>query len=544
MANETLYLRWRSQTFDDVVGQAHVTRTLRNACRAGRVAHAYLFSGPRGTGKTSVARILAKALNCQGEGDERPCNQCDACRAISEGRYLDLIEIDGASNRGIDEIRDLREKVNFRPNQGRYKVYIIDEVHMLTREAFNALLKTLEEPPDYVIFVFATTEVWRVPATIRSRCQRFDFRPIKADLIEARLRQICEAEHYGHDDAALALIARQATGSMRDAISMLDQIVSVGEGMVTADLLREVLGTAPDEAAETLLGLVLDGNLAEALEFLEGLASEGLDMQQFVRDLLELTRALLLVRLGVQPEGVLSPEAVARLAQSARDLEVNTLRHVAGALAQAADQVRHGHLPQLPLELAMVDISGLLNRPIPHPAEAAAPVVPKAPPAVRPHALPDRQGEQRQEPATAGPVRQQEEPPSLERARKMWPKVAAKVHRRDRTLEALLRSSEPCGLEGDTLTIAFAYPFHHACLGGTEEERVLAQAVAEVLGRSLRIVRVVQAPGTAVERQADSDAAGEPKEIPVDEDPLYQVARELGGRVRVIDDGGSTDEQA
>ena len=246
MASQALYRKWRSRTFEDIVAQDHVTHTLANALHSGRIAHAYLFTGPRGTGKTSTARLLAKAANCLGPEDgPRPCNQCPICQAVDEGRLIDLIEIDAASNRGIDEIRDLREKVNFRPNEARYKVYVIDEVHMLTNEAFNALLKTLEEPPGHVIFVLATTEPHKIPATVLSRCQRFDFRRIPAADIVGRLRYIAEQEGILVKDDALAFIARQATGSLRDAISLLDQLVAYGEETVSVEQVQQILGLVP-----------------------------------------------------------------------------------------------------------------------------------------------------------------------------------------------------------------------------------------------------------------------------------------------------------
>ncbi|MCB0122259.1 MAG: DNA polymerase III subunit gamma/tau, partial [Caldilineaceae bacterium] len=225
---QALYRKWRSQTFDQVVGQEHVITTLRNALRDNRVAHAYLFAGPRGTGKTSIARILAKALNCTAPEGERPCDQCPTCVAITEGRMLDLIEIDAASNNSVDDIRDLRDKVNFRPSEGRFKVYIIDEVHMLSISAFNALLKTLEEPPPHARFMLATTEPHKIPATILSRCQRFDLRRIAVPEIVNHLHYIAKEEGFTAEDEALTAIARGAQGCMRDAISLLDQMLSYG----------------------------------------------------------------------------------------------------------------------------------------------------------------------------------------------------------------------------------------------------------------------------------------------------------------------------
>ncbi|MHB0875366.1 MAG: DNA polymerase III subunit gamma/tau [Anaerolineae bacterium] len=562
MGQETLYLKWRPRDFDEVVGQTHVTRTLRNACRSGRIAHAYLFAGPRGTGKTSVARILAKAINCIAPAEQRPCNQCHVCAEVNQGRFLDLIEIDGASNRGIDEIRDLREKVTFRPNEGAYKVYIIDEVHMLTREAFNALLKTLEEPPSFVVFVFATTEVWRIPATIRSRCQRFDFRPIRLELLEARLRQISDADSIARDDRALSLIARQSTGSMRDAVSMLDQIASVGEGMVTAELVRSVLGTAPDEAAEQLLSMLLEGELAPALELLSQLSAEGFDMRQFGQDFLQLARAMLLVRLGVRPEADVPAETLARLNDLGQSLETEALLDLTRLMGQASEQVRHGQLPQLPLELALVQASARFQRqaapqPAPELTRTARPPT-SAPGTVRQAPSASQQQAPSQQPAfrQAPPERRSsaEMPPArspaaeatltLERLRKVWPKVTAKVRQRDRTLEALLRSTEPMALADGTATVAFTYPFHRACFEEDEGRRLLIQAIRDATGEEVKLSLAVVSPGSRTAAAAPSGAeTAKDKPLAIEDDPLYRSAiDELGGRVTVVDSGGEGGE--
>ncbi len=263
MAAQALYLKYRPQTFDEVVGQEPITRTLRNALRQGKIRHAYLFTGPRGTGKTTTARLLAKAVNCQAPEGKRPCNACPICVAINEGRLLDLIEIDAASNRGIDEIRDIREKVGFRPNEGRFKVYVLDEAHMLTEPAFNALLKTLEEPPPHVIFTLVTTDPHKIPATITSRCQRFDFKRIPLQTIVDRLGYIAEQEEIAVEPEALELIAYQGTGALRDAISLLDQLTSYGD-QITLDQVQMVLGTVAGEAASQLVTDLADGTWPEA----------------------------------------------------------------------------------------------------------------------------------------------------------------------------------------------------------------------------------------------------------------------------------------
>ncbi|MBC7260485.1 MAG: DNA polymerase III subunit gamma/tau, partial [Chloroflexi bacterium] len=268
MAAQALYRRWRSQTFAEIIGQEHVTQTLLNALRAGRIAHAYLFAGPRGTGKTSTARVLTKAVNCLDPQNGEPCNRCAICRSLNEGRSLDLIEIDAASNRGIDEIRALREKIAFAPSECRYKVYVIDEVHMLTNEAFNALLKTLEEPPPHAIFVLATTEPHKIPLTVLSRCQRFDFRRVSLSHLKQKLERICAQEGIRIQPAALDAIARYASGSFRDAESLLDQLASYGAEEISLEDVRRVLGTAPGEVISGMIQALVTRDVNTGLRLL------------------------------------------------------------------------------------------------------------------------------------------------------------------------------------------------------------------------------------------------------------------------------------
>ena len=260
LAYVALYRQWRPKRFSDLVGQTHVSRTLAQAIETGRVGHAYLFSGPRGTGKTSTAKILAKALNCAEGPTPEPCGDCESCRRVNEGTSMDVFEIDAASNRGIDEIRELRETIQFAPVSGRYKVYIIDEVHMLTAEAFNALLKTLEEPPAQVVFILATTEIHKVPATIQSRCQRYDFKRIAAEVIAARLRYVADQSGIAAEDAALFLIAQGAAGGLRDALSALDQCAALAETAVTEKLVRDILGLVGREHIEKCLRAIAAGD--------------------------------------------------------------------------------------------------------------------------------------------------------------------------------------------------------------------------------------------------------------------------------------------
>lgn len=295
MAYVALYRKWRPQGFDSLVGQEAVRTALTNALETGRIAHAYLFAGPRGTGKTSTAKILAKAVNCEHGPTPNPCNKCQNCVRINDGTSMDVFEIDAASNRGIDEIRDLREKVAFAPVNGRYKVYIIDEVHMLTTEAFNALLKTLEEPPAHVIFILATTEPHKIPATIHSRCQRFDFKRVTDSDIVKRLREVADGSGIAADDDALQLIAVQADGGMRDALSLLDQCGVMAE-RVSAETVRSVLGIVGREALRELVKAVGEGNVPKALELLEALLAGGKDVKQIITELAEYLRAVLLYK--------------------------------------------------------------------------------------------------------------------------------------------------------------------------------------------------------------------------------------------------------
>ena len=358
MAAQALYRKWRSQSFDDVVGQEHVTVTLRNAFRDGRMSHAYLFTGPRGTGKTSTARILAKAINCLAEDPAaRPCNECPICLAITEGRQLDLIEIDAASNRGIDEIRDLREKVGFRPNEARYKIYIIDEVHMLTKEAFNALLKTLEEPPPHAVFVLATTEPDRVPETVRSRCQRFDFRRIPTGEIVEHLAEILKAEGSEADTEALVAIARRSTGSMRDAVSLLDQLLSYGDARLTLARVEGVLGLVNAQTIGKLTDFLAAHDAAAGLALINHLVSDGVELGQLVDQIVAYLRGVLFMRVARAPEQLdLPQDVVAMMTRQAETLTpaaiLTALREFTEARAALRDQVPG--VPQLPIEMAFL----------------------------------------------------------------------------------------------------------------------------------------------------------------------------------------------
>lgn len=359
MPSQALYRKWRSQNFDEVVGQTHIVRTLRNALRDGRVAHAYLFTGPRGTGKTSTARILAKAVNCEAPVGERPCNHCAICRAVNEDRLLDLVEIDAASHTGVDAMREtVIDRINFRPTEARFRIYIIDEVHMLSTSSFNALLKTLEEPPPHVIFILATTDVQKVPATVISRCQRFDFHRIGAHETVQHLQAICQAEGRSAEPGALTAVARYATGSMRDAITLLDQLMAYGADPITVGQVEAMLGTVSSQAIGRLVGAIAAHDAAAGLTIIADLVDSGVELRELTRQTIETLRQLLLLQVGgpvveldVPPETRRELEAQARLLTRTRLLKAIRL------FTQASVDLRSNApgVPQLTLEMAVVE---------------------------------------------------------------------------------------------------------------------------------------------------------------------------------------------
>jgi DNA polymerase III subunit gamma/tau len=351
---QAFYRKWRPQTWDAVVGQEHIIQTLRNALAAGRIAHAYLFAGPRGTGKTSAARLLAKAVNCLAEDlPDRPCGHCSHCLAVNEGRFLDLIEIDAASNTSVEDVRDLRDKINFSPNLGRYKVYIIDEVHMLSTAAFNALLKTLEEPPAHAIFVLATTEVHKIPATVLSRCQRHEFRRIPVAKIVEFLKKQAQPEAIQVTDDALTLIARQSTGSLRDAISLLDQLASTGQA-ITLEMAQDVLGTAASQAVLDLVNALAAGQPAAGLDAIHATLDAGADPRQFARQIVDYVRSLLLIQSGNSESVDATVEVRSQMARHASHFSKTELLRMLRLFNEAAVETRASWQPALPLELAFL----------------------------------------------------------------------------------------------------------------------------------------------------------------------------------------------
>ena len=357
MEYQSLYRKWRPQTFEDIIGQKHITQTLINAISLNRISHAYIFSGPRGVGKTTTARILAKSLNCEKGPTPHPCNKCERCIRITDGYSMDVIEIDGASNRGIDDIRDLRNKVRFAPAESKYKVYIIDEVHMLTQEAFNALLKTLEEPPSHVIFIFATTNPHKIPSTILSRCQWFNFRRISLADIAAKLKIIARDEGLNIDNKTLDIIARSSTGSMRDAESTLDQVIAYCGKDITSQSVRDVLGIIEEEVFFEFVEAIIKGDTRKGIEIIKRISDLGGDASQFIKNLMEYVHNLSLSK--VCQKEILNLQGIfiedrERLLRQSKIIELEKLFNIVDYLAEVERKMRYTRHPWILLEMLVM----------------------------------------------------------------------------------------------------------------------------------------------------------------------------------------------
>jgi len=495
---KALYRKWRPLLWDEVVGQEHIVQTLTNAVRADRVGHAYLFAGPRGTGKTTIARLIAKAVNCLSDDPaKRPCNECEHCKAVNENRFLDLIEIDAASNTSVDDIRDLRDKINFSPSQGKYKIYIIDEVHMLSTAAFNALLKTLEEPPPHAIFVLATTEIHKIPATVLSRCQRHEFRRVPVDEIVGQLKKISKEENIKADDDALTLIARQSAGGMRDAISLLDQLSSTGDKIDLA-LTQTVLGTATSQTVLDLIASISDNQPAPAMDAIHSALDAGADPRSLARQIVEYLRGLMLIQMGNDDQIEATKDVKNVMAQHARAFSTHDVLRMMKAFNTAAVDTRGGWQPSLSLELAVAEV---LEAPVESPAlgrEEKTTRTKKTPVASEPEKTKRaKPSEQKDEPdkvpvADVEPKSKTEAPViGLTEVNKVWRDIRSIIKPDHPGIEALLNSCKPLEVRGGELYLGFQSETVRALMDIKEKTDIAQAAIKDVLGVDLSIKCVV-----------------------------------------------------
>ena len=478
---QALYRKYRPQSWDAVVGQDHVVTTLRNAIAADRVAHAYLFAGSRGTGKTTLARLLAKAVNCTNpDPAKRPDNECEHCKAVNENRFLDLIEIDAASNTSVDDVRDLRDKINFAPSQGRYKIYIIDEVHMLSTAAFNALLKTLEEPPPHAIFVLATTEIHKIPATVLSRCQRHEFRRVPVGEIVANLKHIVQAENIQADDDALIQIARQSAGGMRDAISLLDQLASTGE-KITLALAQTVLGTATSQTVLEVVSSINDHDPARGLETIHKALDAGADPRSLARQIVEYLRGLMLIQMGNGDQVEATSDVKKQMQAHAKSFTTSDVLRMMKIFNNAAVDLRGGWQPSLSLELALAEA---LDVPSESP-QPAAPIQPKPKPVSAPR-------------TETQPKVESEAPRPVEKSVlgagdviKAWKPMSATLPKSQANLSALMNSVRMIDVQGDTLILGLASDVLVSKLDKPDQIEAIQKLIKEHFGVDVSIRCVV-----------------------------------------------------
>jgi len=507
MEHQSLYRKWRPQTFEDIIGQKHITQTLVNAISLNRISHAYIFSGPRGVGKTTTARILAKSLNCENGPTPHPCNKCERCIRITDGYSMDVIEIDGASNNGVDSIRELRNKVNFAPAEGKYKIYIIDEVHMLSSGAFNALLKTLEEPPPHVIFVFATTDPHKIPGTILSRCQWFNFRRISLADIVAKLKIIVKDEKLNIDDKTLNIIARSSTGSMRDAESALDQIIAYCGKNITSQSVREVLGIIEEEVFFEFIEAIIKNDTLQGIEIINRTSDLGEDASQFIKNLMEYVHNLSLAKVCQKEilnlKGIFTEDRE-RLLKQSKIIELEKLFNIVNYLAEAERKIRYTRHPWILLEMLVIKFTAGENYSLKEVEEKKDEyfldfsVKKDVSESGKKNAgtreeLPPKKKIQDKIKSKEGPsIKAKESPINLELTQ-AWPTILDRIKKTKMAVYSFILANNLITVENNKLIIGFnkEYTFHKESLEKKNNKILLQDLIKEETGRFLTIECII-----------------------------------------------------
>jgi DNA polymerase III subunit gamma/tau len=557
MSYQALYRVWRPQQFQDVVGQEHITKTLQNAIMQQKLSHAYLFTGPRGTGKTSAAKIVAKAINCEKAPIEEPCNECPACRGIKDGSLSDVIEIDAASNNGVDEIRDIRDKVKYAPSSVPYKVYIIDEVHMLTTGAFNALLKTLEEPPQHVVFILATTEPHKVPLTIISRCQRFDFRRITIEAIVSRMEHIINAQEAVVEREALYMVARAAEGGMRDALSILDQVISYSsEPTVTVEDVLAVTGMVSQQFLSRVAKAFSEQDVIAALKAVEQLMEHGKEPTRFLEDLIYYYRDMLLYQTAPQLEEVLDRAKIDEHFQKiAETASKDWIYYVIETLNRSQQEMKWTNHPRIFLELSLVKIcqgedgpqqqvnvgadSALLERIKSLEKEIAS--LKENGVSIKTEKTTDPKSQRTFNPTikkqqSSGRIREMLKKATkqdLQRLRSVWGDVMERIRQEKVSAHAWLKDSQPVACSDDTFVLAFQYELHSQMALKDNIRMTLENALIQALGKQLTMLPILEEDWQGVKtsyikNQHDGDDS-EQASMQKEEDPLISEAKKLFG---------------
>ena len=549
--SQALYRKWRPKLWQEVVGQDHIVQTLKNAIAANRVGHAYLFSGPRGTGKTTTARLLAKAMNCTGTSEtDKPCDKCPNCLAVNEGSFLDLIEIDAATNTSVEDVRDLRDKINFAPNLGQYKIYIIDEVHMFSNSAFNAILKTLEEPPPHAIFILATTELHKIPATILSRCQRYEFRRIPVATIVDLLHKKAEEEGFKVDSDVLTLIARQATGSMRDAISLLDQLSSTNN-TITLNLALSALGTATNTAIMNIVESMIARETGRGIDQLQTALDGGTEARQLARQMVEYLRNMLLSKNGNTSLVDTTIEIRETIARQAQMIQTS---HLLGAIERfniaASDTRRSGWQPGLGFELALAEtIEAMSEKPIA--VKPLAKTADETPASKKPDNIPatspqvkifpvsntiqeaPKEGKTVKEIKEESPIQTPAAGSEFTTIANNWRKIGETVRKFNPATQALLNSCKPSSIKNGVLYLTFAIDLLKTKMEGNDHLENTRRAVQVVTGLDYPVRCIV----------SGVKAAGDQDKLKIDSDGMVSTAlRELGGQVVDVQEIDENDE--